>query len=1457
MDFNRPQKQARKGLALALGLFSATASLAANSALVFVSAPTADIRQDTVIRFTVGTRNPSDTIRAGCGLYVGPIPSGSTRAGHTKRIANVQEIEGPNKTRLLTFRPSDPDTSIPGSPAKLSLGNHFLVAACPDTGNLLTPEIPLRVVTSQAPGIITPHASETNPRPEISWSAVPGVPAYHLLLSDQALQIDPKGGVSGASVIWQAIVTGTRITYGTPDPSGNFSQVPAPPLSPGIPYNLVVLNNYDGRSALATSTRAQGLRLFTLTPSGSPPGKPRIVAPAKGLSFYAPKDSQMVFRWTPSQGGDEVNVYQLYIYAADNQQGSTVLLPVWRGDFTDTIARLDAQRTLLSQRYIAKVFAVSASGLTSVSDTVSFAYTNKVQTLSLAARGPNGAGDTIYLENVRVTVTPVTGSGQPFPLYTAGAKRLEKQLAMGTYVLDFTKEGYLSDRREVVLNGKTTLQVNGFLPLASCLLQGRTVGDDGQSLDNVLIRLAAESNSPYEARSDAGGRWAMGLKPGRYRLSMSRDDYAPRADTLIDIEAGQTLNLGNLSLKKATGILSGTVTSEAGALPGAQITVTDGSGAAVRGLLADGLGRFQALLSPGTYRVAADFAGMTGAAQTINLNQSADLQLRLESGASIIRGRVRLLVAGSVDPPAPVKGALISLSQEGGKTVQKTVTDVNGEFSLSTAEAGDFTLIAAMAEDGPADTATFTLNGDRKTLQKDLLLKSLLNIQGNIKLNPDTALDASSLTVVLLDDRSDKLVRSGRVFRDSTGLHFLLESVPDGDFRLTASGGNYATEDEPLLTVSDGAAPSKTITLNLARANGSIVFQLAGGDSAIAGSVRILSPITKTLTSGDTLKPAGFGTYVLAANPKDSARIPLVREVMIIAKVTGKPSLVTLRCPFAHRLKPSKQSDGRYLFQLQEDFGLDSGYLSVASQNGFLQKISLRGKDAKLSGGVRQILVQPSPGATLLTYWFTVYQGGRAYSNEDPGRRYSFSLFKPDELAEIRLDVTDSLLAPAESRGGITVSALNAQGLSMDSILQSRGSLQWRHLGKQAFSLHAPAGNRLVFDAGKANAKGGIAWDTLLITAELDSQSRAVAVAVRIVQAKIHTIRVTTSLGDNPQMDAPKPFALRLLAFDTSYSPPLPLLPNPSFTIDPPEAGKMRGVLFFPDSDFIGPLRVLGHHQFADGRLLEAQLFPNEDALSAGMNIGQTLKPGAPKRTLRHGHQLVLSLPDSLIGGDEATVIRAYQRYLPKTFTSLKDAAVTGKVWEMTNPTGTPMRGTITLGLVADYSQKNRTNTLRRFDAIGLNWMPVDTLATEFDGRLRPVARAKLGGLDGNYWAVFTASEGTSAAEFSIMPNPFSPRVTALRDGNSRPGTRIRFRPDGDESPEITITLSVFTLEGERVRLLADHQTHPKSTVEYYWDGRTDDGRMARNGRYLLSLTLTPTGGGRTRHYLKPVVVFQ
>jgi flagellar hook assembly protein FlgD len=64
-------------------------------------------------------------------------------------------------------------------------------------------------------------------------------------------------------------------------------------------------------------------------------------------------------------------------------------------------------------------------------------------------------------------------------------------------------------------------------------------------------------------------------------------------------------------------------------------------------------------------------------------------------------------------------------------------------------------------------------------------------------------------------------------------------------------------------------------------------------------------------------------------------------------------------------------------------------------------------------------------------------------------------------------------------------------------------------------------------------------------------------------------------------------------------------------------------------------------------------------------------------------------------------------------------------------------------------------------------------------------------------------------------------------------------------------------MASELVRHLVEHKTVPKAPVDFYWDGKADGGRWARNGRYLVKITVASTGTSEVKYLVKPVVLYQ
>jgi FlgD Ig-like domain/N,N-dimethylformamidase beta subunit-like, C-terminal len=91
-----------------------------------------------------------------------------------------------------------------------------------------------------------------------------------------------------------------------------------------------------------------------------------------------------------------------------------------------------------------------------------------------------------------------------------------------------------------------------------------------------------------------------------------------------------------------------------------------------------------------------------------------------------------------------------------------------------------------------------------------------------------------------------------------------------------------------------------------------------------------------------------------------------------------------------------------------------------------------------------------------------------------------------------------------------------------------------------------------------------------------------------------------------------------------------------------------------------------------------------------------------------------------------------------------------------------------------------------------------------------------------------------SVAEYTKLRHYFSPNGDGVRDRD-----RISFKVEKADR----LTVTVVNLDGDRVRRLATGvEARPERPVTVVWDGRSDDGIRAPDGRYRLQVGLRRTG---------------
>jgi hypothetical protein len=111
-------------------------------------------------------------------------------------------------------------------------------------------------------------------------------------------------------------------------------------------------------------------------------------------------------------------------------------------------------------------------------------------------------------------------------------------------------------------------------------------------------------------------------------------------------------------------------------------------------------------------------------------------------------------------------------------------------------------------------------------------------------------------------------------------------------------------------------------------------------------------------------------------------------------------------------------------------------------------------------------------------------------------------------------------------------------------------------------------------------------------------------------------------------------------------------------------------------------------------------------------------------------------------------------------------------------------------------------------------------------------------------YTVLTQNEPLGLKHVSVLPTPFSPMVAPLKIGY--------FLTTSDRFARVTIR--IYNVRGELVRTILENDLQKPGRYgsragikEITWDGITDEGRMARNGRYIMKITAKDSQGEESK----------
>ncbi|RMD96275.1 MAG: hypothetical protein D6814_11680, partial [Calditrichaeota bacterium] len=276
--------------------------------------------------------------------------------------------------------------------------------------------------------------------------------------------------------------------------------------------------------------------------------------------------------------------------------------------------------------------------------------------------------------------------------------------------------------------------------------------------------------------------------------------------------------------------------------------------------------------------------------------------------------------------------------------------------------------------------------------------------------------------------------------------------------------------------------------------------------------------------------------------------------------------------------------------------------------------------------------------------------------------------------------------------------------------------------------------------------------------------------------------------------------------------------------VDPPYAGQIsENGLFTPASNFFGDVRIslvdlTSHKQ----KTVTINLFASIDSTTETTLVDASgLRLHLPKHSVMRRRQLSLQKPN-----------------LPNVKKFTRDLQVVGSVYQLL-PAGVKFEKLPTLSLPNLARGSKAPPTLGWWEQTRLQWKPLESTVTDstVSAFIETLAQ----------FAVLVGNEPLGIHQLSFLPSPFSPLRGSLRIGYVLTS----------EEGQALVSIRIYNMAGELVRTLADRQVqYPGAHTEpnLAWDGLTNAGRMARNGRYVVEV-IAENVKGKVRQLATVVLV--
>ncbi len=980
---------------------------------------------------------------------VDTVPVGFQNSYVVENNVNIVNLDGTRTSPLqrgIKFRPKDQHN--------MGAGIYYFVVALKgktsrntDTTLFWSDEMKLIVRADQASVLYKPDSIITDVSPTFTWSAVPGVPYYHIMVSDKPFQIDLQNKtVSNMSVIWEAITSSTQMTYGAPDPSGTITANP-PPISPGKTYNWLVLGNYGNAPEYSSFTPLPIPKTFTV--SGTTLTPPTLYWPLD-TTLRRTKDSTITFKWKNTRT-DSVNTYKIYLYTKSSDlNGIDAQLVVWNDEITagaiagDTAtATINAKSTLKRNTYTWKVIAVDKKGFGTSGPEGTFKYDAPTGTIVVNTAEQITVGNTVVQKSVGLVdlkIDVLDGSMEaPLLFYTDVNGYLSRTQPAGRYKLTMEKTGFLPTEQTVTITDSNTTTITAFMKRPDASVFGKVVDDAGQPVGLAIVQGVSDNGDSVSVQTDPKGGYVLSCAEASWHIwaeKMGYDNSAVR-DTFVTF--GENVDMTRALVIKHNNVsVYGQVKNGSGvSINGATVDLYSGDQLISEIPSTPSDGSYSFVMSPGTYTLKAYKIGFTSYQATFSVTSNTQRNISLSSGAALIRGYV---IGKSWDGRkyvfAPITNATVVLADTLGDTVSGTTDKTYGKFGISIAGGRKYS-VYAFANGFDTSTLATLSPALGATLNTTDTILSFAVFTGHASI-PGVGV-AANVSVTLADSVTGQVVASSKT--DALGF-YQIGSIPDGLYSVTAgrvglvldsvmlkdsSGalkkGSTLVVQNGIVKADNGTGPRLIDSVNIVVSPGSKSVTWFGTHDGVVvpGRVKVSIPFDKSIAAGLAIDSVGIGTYQIGITPSSDSLVDCSRHSYTIVDSPDSIFKDTVDLPFVHhRSDTTRMIAGTVSCTLSIAKGVVADSISMYYRDIGASKWQLTSvPDTVIKGTTasRYVFKIPySADGSQMLYWFRILKGADVYGSSF--RTYQ-TYVSPDTSVLSKIEITpssdDTITYPARS----------------------------------------------------------------------------------------------------------------------------------------------------------------------------------------------------------------------------------------------------------------------------------------------------------------------------------------------------------------------------------------------------------------------------------------------------------